>query len=142
MGTIHSSWALDRAQSIFQVIGEVEAHSVLSRLRQAHAAHTSAMHLWDFTHGAVRYDPAEDGHCGQEAFSRLHGGLGMHTALVCPNELDHGLLRIVRHFGQRGLYPRRLRAFRCMRAAQRWLGACTLCLAKSAPSPELRCAKA
>ena len=137
MGTIQLSWAFGRALRIYSVHGEVDAHLLSSWASMTPSSGTGSLHLWDFTCGALRFGPDEGGRelqhgrGGSEAMSIIR------TALVCPNELDYGLFRLVHACAPPGHYPRRFRAFRCMRAANRWLGSCRLC--RDITPPDLKC---
>ncbi|MFO7803177.1 MAG: hypothetical protein R6V55_12865 [Desulfovermiculus sp.] len=144
MTAIHTLQAFDQTLCIFRISGPIKAQTLLSLARQAQSAHPSSpMHMWDFTHGALRFEDNEYDRVlstTHQPVSETRTG-GIQTALVCPNELDHGLFRLVHTFSLIGRYPRQIRAFRCMRAAQRWLGACTLCKRMKAQGPELKCAR-
>jgi hypothetical protein len=141
MAPIHTLHAFDQSVRIFRITGLIDAHALLSMAWSAQKTPQSSIHLWDFTHGSVRFGTAEG---GRSLFSTpavpLSGGTGIQTALVCPNELDHGLVRIAHVFAHIGSYPRDFRVFRCIRAAQRWLGACRICLRLHATKPDLMCA--
>lgn len=140
MGRIQIFWAFDRQLRIFSVQGQVEVHSVSSLAKATQTCRKSALHMWDFTDGALDFG-------SQEGNRKLCSGLrwtdpnpSIRTALVCPNELDHGLFRLVHAFAPFNHYPRQLRAFRCLRAANRWLGVCKLCRSMPLSSPpNLRC---
>jgi hypothetical protein len=115
---------------------------LLAFARQAQSGNsTSTMHMWDFTHGALCFASDE---AARQLHNRptasTHAASWIQTALVCPNELDHGLFRVVSTFGHIGKYPRQIRAFRCIRAAQRWLGACRLCHTRHPERSRLQCA--
>jgi len=143
MTAIHTLQAFDQALCVFRISGPIEAQTLLSLAWQAQSAHPfSPMHMWDFTHAALRFEDNEYDRVlsTQQPVSETGTGC-IQTALVCPNELDHGLFRLVHTFCHIGRYPRQIRAFRCMRAAQRWLGACTLCKTMQAQSPDLKCAQ-
>lgn len=138
---IHTYYAFNQALSIFRVQGQVDARTLLSFARQVQSANSmSTMHMWDFTHGALCFAQDEGGRLLHNRPASAQEIACIQTALVCPNELDHGLFRMVSTFGQLWRFPRQIRAFRCMRAAQRWLGACRLCHTRHPERSNLECA--
>lgn len=140
MPVINTILAFHQTLCIHQVLGEVRAQVLESRLAHSLAFSPSPLHLWDFTHGFLAYESNEGGRLLCAEFSGHYPApTGKQTALVCPNELDHGLFRLVHAFSPAGHYPRQVRAFRCIRAAQRWLGTCTLCRRMYTIQPELGC---
>jgi hypothetical protein len=142
MPAINTILAFYQTLSIHQVLGEVKAQALEARLAHSLAFSTSPLHLWDFTHGSLAFELDEGGRllCTDRS-GPLAATAGKRTALVCPNELDHGLFRLVHAFAPAGHYPRQIRAFRSMRAAQRWLGTCTLCRRTQTIDPELACSR-
>ncbi len=139
MPAINTIVAFHQTLRIHQVLGEVEAQVLESRLAHIRALSPSPLQLWDFTHGSLAYAPNEGGRLLSPENLSHRPAAGKRTALVCPNELDHGLFRLIHAFGPAGQYPRQVRAFRCMRAAQRWLGTCSLCRNMHTVQPELGC---
>lgn len=140
MPAINTFLAFYQTLSIHQVLGEVRVQLLGSRLAHILAFSTSPLHLWDFTHGSLAFEPNEgDRMLGPEFSGLSPAPAGKRTALVCPKELDHGLFRLVHAFAPAGHYPRQVRAFRSMRAAQRWLGTCSLCRNMHTVQPELGC---
>jgi hypothetical protein len=84
--------------------------------------------LWDFSRGSVAFRNDEAGRSIQPGRQGEPSGASTaRTALVCPNELDHGLFRILHVFSALQSYPRELRVFRRKKPAWRWLEVCRWC---------------
>ena len=139
MGNINTVYAFDQALCIFQVTGEVHPEDLMQRMHPVESANRSFMHMWDFSRGALAFQLNEGARFLHQEAKAHPPGPSLRTALVCPNELDHGLFRILQIFGRTKRFPQDVRLFRQMRAAQRWLGACSLCPPGPADKPGLSC---
>jgi len=129
MPQILTSHEFNRRLRVLTVSGEITEAEILERLHPAGLVDTSVLSIWDFSSGSLGFGPNEAGGLGGfQAFAADVFGRRSKTALVCPNELDHGLLRLLRVFASRLHYPREIRTFRSMKAARQWLGACRLCV--------------
>ena len=129
MPSITASHEFDSRLRVLVISGEVTEAEILEWLPHIGQPGSSLLTLWDFTSGALGFRPDESG-----GLSCLHPPPDIRrvktsrTALVCPNELDHGLFRLLRVFTPQLKFPEEVRLFRNMRAARRWLGACQLCV--------------
>jgi hypothetical protein len=129
MSQILTSHEFNRRLRVLTVSGEITEAEILNRVQPPAFVESSVLTLWDFSSGSLCFGPNEAG--GLEGFQDFAAevlGRRSKTALVCPNELDHGLFRLLRVFASRLHYPREIRTFRNMKAARRWLGACRLCV--------------
>ncbi len=128
MPYIKTTHEFDRRLRVLIVSGGVGAADIEQHL-QARPLEPPIPTFWDFAFGSLNFDPDELGGLPIPRIAApVHAGDQPRTALFCPNELDHGLLRILRVFAQTLHYPEQIRLFRNRRAARRWIGACAICL--------------
>jgi len=113
---------------ILSIEGEIPAEAIQDAVRGHLASATAKCLLLDFSQGAVAFRNDEGGRSIQR--SNQGGSSGRttpKTALVCPNELDYGLFRILQVFSPMQSYPHALRVFRQAKPAWRWLEVCRWC---------------
>ena len=138
MPTITATHEFDNRLRVLIINGEVTEDEILECLPHPDQPGAPDLTLWDFTSGALGFTPDESGGLFvPEMCSGSRNAFPGKTGLVCPNELDHGVFRLLRVFAPRLQYPDQVRPFRNMRAARRWLGACKLCV-QQIPSEEVR----
>ena len=138
MPTITATHEFDNRLRVLIINGEVTEDEILECLPHPDQPGAHDLTLWDFTSGALGFTPDESGGLFvPEMCSGSRNAFPGKTGLVCPNELDHGVFRLLRVFAPRLQYPDQVRPFRNMRAARRWLGACKLCV-QQIPSEKVR----
>lgn len=130
MANINTTHELQRRLRVLTIRGAISAADIEQCLQAGHLE-SSILTIWDFASGSLRFDPDEAGGLSIRPAAVSGPRQTRHpvrTALFCPNELDHGLLRILRVFARTLHYPEQIRLFRNKRAARRWIGACAICM--------------
>lgn len=128
MKRIRVSTRLNELVWILSIEGEVAAEAIQAAVRGHLASATAKCLLLDFSKGAVAFRNDEGGRSIQPSHQGGSSGRpAPKTALVCPNELDYGLFRILQVFSPMQSYPHDLRVFRQAKPAWRWLEVCRWC---------------
>lgn len=141
MPTISTRRAFNNCLRIVTVSGTISVQDIRKHIHDPESSEEIRLCLWNFQSGALKFECQESWglpRTGQPPVAR--GQLPAKTALFCPNELDHGLFRILREFVFFLQFPAQVRVFRNFQAARRWLELCRHCLhGLSAQNAQAQC---